>query len=72
MHPSSMHSFTSITEEPELTVDDAEMAEDVHLHSREDADETMTVSSQASQSIDPDQEVSIWCDENEVQNERRL
>ena len=51
-----------------MTVDDAEMAEDVHLHDREDADESMTVSSQASQSTDPEQEVSIWCDEKEVQN----
>ena len=54
-----------------MTVDDAEIAEDVHLHDREDADESMTVSSQASQSTDPEQEVSIWCDEKEVQNERR-
>ena len=35
----------------------------------EDADETL--SSQASQISDPEEEVGIWCDEREIQNERR-
>ena len=36
---------------------------------REDADETLL--SQASQISDPEEEVGIWCDEKEIQNERR-
>lgn len=35
----------------------------------EDADETLL--SQASQISDPEEEVGIWCDEKEIQNERR-
>lgn len=35
----------------------------------EDADETLL--SQASQISDPEQEVRIWCDEKEIQNEKR-
>ena len=35
----------------------------------EDADETLL--SQASQISDPEEEVRIWCDEKEIQNERR-
>ena len=35
----------------------------------EDADETLL--SQASQISVPEEEVSIWCDEKEIQNERR-
>ena len=35
----------------------------------EDADETLLL--QASQIIDPEEEVDIWCDEKEIQNERR-
>ena len=35
----------------------------------EDADETL--SSQASQISDPEEEVGIWCDEREIQNEKR-
>ena len=35
----------------------------------EDADETLL--SQASQISDPEEEVDIWCDEKEIQNERR-
>ena len=46
------------------------MVEDVQSHN-EDADETMTLSSNASQSTEPEEEVSIWCDERELQNERR-
>ena len=36
----------------------------------EDADETLL--SQASQISDPEEEVGIWCDEKEIQNERRM
>ena len=46
------------------------MVEDVQSHN-EDADETMTLLSNASQSTEPEEEVSIWCDERELQNERR-
>ena len=35
----------------------------------EDADETLL--SQASQISDPEEEVGIWCDKREIQNERR-
>ena len=35
----------------------------------EDADETLLL--QASQISDPEEEVDIWCDEKEIQNERR-
>ena len=35
----------------------------------EDADETLL--SQASQISDPEEEVDIWCDQKEIQNERR-
>ena len=36
----------------------------------EDVDETLL--SQASQISDPEEEVDIWCDEKEIQNERRM
>ena len=35
----------------------------------EDADETLL--SETSQISDPEDEVGIWCDEKEIQNERR-
>ena len=35
----------------------------------EDADETLL--SQDSQISDPEEEVGIWCDEKEIQNEKR-
>ena len=46
------------------------MADDIQSH-RGEVDETMTLSPQASWITDPEQEVSIWCDEKEIQNERR-
>ncbi|XP_022777782.1 uncharacterized protein LOC111319236 [Stylophora pistillata] len=49
--------------ECEVTV----IEEDQPLH--EDADETLL--SQASQISGPEKEVSIWCDEKEIQNQRR-
>ena len=42
--------------------------EDVQPHS-EDTDETLL--SQASQISGPEEEVSIWCDEKEIQSQRR-
>ena len=46
------------------------MADDIQSH-RGEVDDTMTLSPQASWITDPEQEVSIWCDEKEIQNERR-
>ena len=49
---------------------DTAMAENIEPP-REEADETMTLSSLDSQGTEREQEVSIWCDEKELQNERR-
>jgi len=49
---------------------DTVMAENIEPP-REEADETMTLSSLDSQGTEPEQEDSIWCDEKELQNERR-
>ncbi|KAL9954343.1 hypothetical protein ACROYT_G041867 [Oculina patagonica] len=37
----------------------------------EESDETVTLSSLDSENSEPEEEVSIWCDEKELQNERR-
>ena len=55
-------------EEVELTECEATMSEDVQPLD-EHADENLL--SQASQISVPGEEVSIWCDEKEIQNERR-
>ena len=55
-------------EEVELTECEATMSGDVQPLD-EHADETLL--SQASQISVPEEEVSIWCDEKEIQNERR-
>ena len=57
-------------EEAELIGYDTAMAENIEPP-KEEADETMTLSSLDSQGTEPEQEVSIWCDEKELQNERR-
>ena len=57
-------------EEVELTACEATIIEDIQpLDEDEDADETPL--SQASQISVPEEEVSIWCDKKEIQNERR-
>ena len=64
MQSSSGQSFVTTpgeNEEVELMECEATMSEDV--------DETLL--SQASQISDPEEEVGIWCDEKEIQNERR-
>ena len=71
MQSSSGQSFVTSpgeNEEVELTASKATMIEDVQPLD-EDADETPL--SQASQISVPEKEVSIWCDEKEIQNERR-
>ena len=71
MQSSSGQSFVTSpgeNEEVELTACKATMIEDVQPLD-EDADETPL--SQASQISVPEEEVSIWCDEKEIQNERR-
>ena len=60
---------TSESGDPESPSHDTAMAEDVQ--SERELDETMSLSSHASQSTEPEEEVSIWCDERELQNERR-
>ena len=60
---------TSESGDPESPSHDTAIAEDVQ--SERELDETMSLSSQASQSHEPEEEVSIWCDERELQNERR-
>lgn len=57
-------------EEPESTSFADVTTENSELQG-EDADETVTLSSQASDGTEPEEEVSIWCDEKELQNERR-
>ena len=56
-------------EQAELMDYDSAMAENIEPP-REEAEETMTLSSLDSQGTEPEQEVSIWCDEKELQNER--
>ena len=71
MQSSSGQSFVKTpaeNEEVELMAYEATMIEDVQPLD-EDADETPL--SQASQISVPEEEVSIWCDEKEIQNERR-
>lgn len=71
MQSSSGKSFVKTpgeNEEVELMACEATMIEDVQPLD-EDADETPL--SQASQISVPEEEVSIWCDEKEIQNERR-
>ena len=71
MQSSSGQSFVTSpgeNEEVELTACKATMIEDVQPLD-EDADETPL--SQASQISVPEEEVSIWCDGKEIQNERR-
>ena len=73
MHPSSMQSCSSTSggiEQAGLMGYDTDMAENIEPP-REEAEETMTLSSVDSQGTEPEQEVSIWCDEKELQNERR-
>ena len=60
---------TSESGDPESPSHDTAMAEDVQ--SERELDETMSLSSHASQSTEPEEEVSIWCDERELQNDRR-
>ena len=55
-------------DEVELIECEVTMSEDVQLLD-EHADETLL--SQGSQISVPEEEVSIWCDEKEIQNERR-
>ena len=72
MQSSSGQSFVTTpggNEEVELIECEATMSEDVQPLD-EDADETLL--SQASQISVPEEEVSIWCDEKEIQFERRL
>ena len=71
MQSSSGQSFVTTpggNEEVELIECEATMSEDVQPLD-EHADETLL--SQASQISFPEEEVSIWCDEKEIQNERR-
>ena len=71
MQSSSGQSFVTTpggNEEVELIECEATMSEDAQPLD-EHADETLL--SQASQISFPEEEVSIWCDEKEIQNERR-
>ena len=71
MQSSSGQSFMTTpgeNEEVESTACEATIIEDIQPLD-EDADETPL--SQASQISVPEEEVSIWCDEKEIQNERR-
>ena len=71
MQSSSGQSFMTTpgeNKEVELTACEATIIEDIQPLD-EDADETPL--SQASQISVPEEEVSIWCDKKEIQNERR-
>ena len=61
-------------EEPEATTSNDAMTEDVQFqgeHESAGESDTITLSSQASEGTEPEGEVSIWCDEKELQSERR-
>ena len=60
--------------EPEAIASNDEMTERVEFqgeHEGAGESDTITLSSQASEGSEPEGEVSIWCDENKLQNERR-
>ena len=69
-----MQSASGQDEEPGATTSNDPMTEDVQFqgeHEGEGESDTITLSSQASEGTEPEGEVSIWCDEKELQNERR-
>ncbi|KAL9969600.1 hypothetical protein ACROYT_G021833 [Oculina patagonica] len=63
------HSTLMQCEELEST-DFDDVTEDDQIQT-EESDETVTLTSLDSENSEPEEEVSIWCDEKELQNERR-
>ena len=69
-----MQSALRQDEEQEASTSNDAMTEDVQFqgeHEGAGESDTITLSSQASEGTEPEGEVSIWCDEKELQNERR-
>lgn len=69
-----MHSALMQDEEPEVTSSNDAVTEGVQFQGEDEGareSDTITLSSQASESTEPEGEVSIWFDEKELQNERR-
>ena len=69
-----MQSALKQDKEPEAVASNDAMTKGVEFqgeHEGAGESDTITLSSQASEGSEPEGEVSIWCDEKELQNERR-
>ena len=61
-------------EEPEATASNDAITEGVQFQGEDEGageSDTIILSSQATEGTEPEGEVSIWCDEKELKNERR-